>query len=203
MKNLYSNMLYAMRSSGLFILTLSGMTVLLISCNNSVNSFPADTSNCGPGVIVPGVCIDGVKLGDSREQVEKLLGEPSNSGLADGLYRSWSAYYYKLSGMQGAGLNISFIYPEGPVDMFRGYESYNGKTPEGIGIDSTLDDVRAAYGEPEDIPTDVMVDDTHHIHYTYCFHSKKFTIGMHDGVVVGFFMGFHEPMEQDQTYQCH
>src|SRR5690625_1429827 len=74
MKNLYSKMLYAIRSSGVFILTLSGITVLLISCSNTVDSF---TSDCGPGVIVPGVCIDGVKLGDSREQVHQLLGEPS------------------------------------------------------------------------------------------------------------------------------
>lgn len=200
MKKIISNMLPAMKNYLPVVLILSGLSVLLVSCN--ILSTNNKTDDCGPGIIVPGVCIDGVKLGDSREQVEELMGKPHSSGLADGLYRGWTTYYYKPDDTEGTGLNISFIYPTGPVDMFIGQKPYNGKTPEGIGIGSTLDDVKAAYGEPEDIPSDVIVDGAHHLQYTYCFHSTKFNIGMDDGVVVGFFMGYYETMEQDQTYQC-
>ena len=206
MKNLYSNMLYAMRSSGLFILTLSGITVLLISCSNSVDSFPADTSNCGPGVIVPGVCIDGVKLGDSREQVEKLLGEPSGGGLADGLYRAWRTYSYRPPGRtDGLGFSIYFIEEKdlswGPVDMLQVHEPYDGKTPEGIGIGSTLEETLKVYGEPDYSAENELKNGKIQGSYLYCTNSRRFYVGTLNGSIEIISISFFIPVEST-VYSC-
>src|SRR5690625_3396733 len=136
-----------------FFETTAAIAVLFLfaSCNilDSKN-----TDGCEPGVIVPGVCIDGVKLGDSRERVKQLLGEPSGGGIADGLYRAWRTYSYRPPGRtDGLGFSILFIENEdlslGPVDMLKAHYPYEGKTPEGIGIGSKLSDVLQAYGEPD------------------------------------------------------
>lgn len=181
------------------------IVMLLVSCSNLSDSIEPDPG--GPGIIIPGESIDGVKLGDTREEVVELLGEPSGVGWADGLYRGWRTYWYKPLGVEGTGFTIYFNYrgedkPWGPVDALRANKPYVGKTPEGIGIGSTLEEVREAYGEPDDIPSDVIVDGTHRLQYTYCIDSVKFTIGMLDEIVEGFFIGFFIPIEQDQTYQC-
>jgi hypothetical protein len=179
--------------------------LLLLSCSNPADSTGPELDSGGPGIIVPGESIDGVRLGDSRERVEKLLGEPSGIGWADGM-RGWRTYRYKPPETEGGGLGILFIEEEdlswGPVDAFNVDKPYDGKTPQGIGIGSTLEEIIEAYGEPDDIPEDVIVDGTHRLQHTYCFDSVKFTIGMHNQVVRGFFIGFFIPIEQDQTYQC-
>lgn len=184
---------------------IAAWVLLVLSCSNPLNSSKEDLG--GPGIVIPGESVDGVKLGDTRDRVEEILGPHSNIGWGDGITRGWRIYQYKPPGSEGLGLTISFIYQGedkswGPVDKLTAHKPYEGKTPDGIGIGSTLGEVRKAYGEPDYIPSDIIVDGTHRLQYTYCYDSIKFTIGMDDQVVIGFFIGHFIPIEQDQTYQC-
>ena len=104
-----------------------------MSCN--ILGSNTESSDCGSGIIIPGECIEGVKLGDSRDQVEKLLVETGNFGWAHGLYRVWHTYLYRpsVSQFSGLSLGISFIYygvdqPGGTVDMIIVSEPNDGKT---------------------------------------------------------------------------
>lgn len=179
--------------------------MFLMSCN--ILGSDTESSDCGPGIIIPGECIEGVKLGDSREQVDKLLGEPRTIGWTDGLYRAWRTYAYSPS--PGFGLAISFIYygedqPWGPVDMIIIQEPYVSKTPEGIGIGSTLDEVLRAYNEPDFVQEGFNGDGGKQGNYLWCHGTTKFTIGTLNDTVTGFFMGNHIPFseEQEQDFVC-
>ncbi|HAC16263.1 MAG TPA: hypothetical protein DCE78_10035 [Bacteroidetes bacterium] len=181
----------------------------MVSCN--ILNSDTESSECGPGIIIPGECIEGVKLGDSREQVEKLLGEPWNIGWTDGPYRAWRTYVYRPSEnpTSGHGLSISFIYysedqPWGAVDMIRIYNSNGSKTPEGIGIGSTLDEVLSAYDEPDFVREGFNGDGGKQGSYLWCHGITKFTIGTLNDTVEGFFMGNHIPFsdEEEQDYRC-
>jgi hypothetical protein len=184
--------------------TLASVLLLFASCSNPVGS--TQTADCGPGVIIPGVCIDGVKLGDSRERVEELLGEPSGIGWADGVYRGWRSYRYKPPGTEGTGLTIRFFIEKdgswGPVDMLRLAEPYDGgKTPENIGLGSTFKEVRQAYGEPDYIsehPGNNSIQSS----YYYCINSRRFALGGLDGVVERISFWYFIPLEQDTSYLC-
>lgn len=181
----------------------------LVSCN--ILSSDTKISDCGPGMIIPGDCIEGVKLGDSREQVEKLLGEPRIVGWTDGLYRAWRTYVYQPSEIHssGYGMGISFIYygedqPWGPVDRIIISGLYASKTPDGIGIGSTLDVVLSVYGEPAFSREGINGDGNKQGIYLWCYGTIKFTIGTLNETVTGFFMGHYIPFseEEEQDYVC-
>lgn len=133
-----------------FIIPIS--IIFLNSCSENIY----DDSG-GPGMIVPGKSIEGVNLGDSREIVEQKLGPPTKVGWSDGFYRGWRSYAYE-EGIH-SGIYIDFIdYGEsyGPVDAisvgkvpFKDSLFYNGKTKEGIGIGSSINDVHRIYGDPK------------------------------------------------------
>lgn len=186
----------------LVILFICLIVLIASACSTPFGS--EETDPCGPGLIVPGECIDGVKLGDSREAVKDLLGEPDSFGWADGAYRSWFVYtYYKPPGTEGLGFSIYFIEQPinefGPVDALSVHKPYQGQTPEGIRIGSMMDEVSEAYGEPDILR---IANDLNSIDYIYCNESEQYTtIGLEDSVVSGFFIGFHNPIEQD-TINC-
>lgn len=181
--------------------------IFLMSCN-ILGSDPK-SSDCGPGIIVPGKCIEGVKLGYTQEKVEELLGEPWNIGWTDGFYRSWRTYSYSIRGSQEPDLYISFFYngedqPWGPVDLMYIDKPYQGETPEGIGMGSTLEEVLKTFGTPENILEWKDGNGIEHGNYTWCYGSTRFTIGTTQDTVRLFFMGYHIPFPegQDQDYRC-
>lgn len=174
--------------------------VLLVasSCRNPAGG---DSERGGPGLIIPGESIEGVKLGDSREEVEAMLGSPSNTGWADGLYRSHYAYSYYPPGIAGLGLSIYFIIEEdhawGPVDVLTAHAPYEGRTPEGLGIGSSLYDVREAYGKPDFSSGQVFQDGGIDSSYTYCIDDIKFYIGTVDDSVDVFSISPFVPYDVD------
>jgi hypothetical protein len=190
-----------LRSDRKLKLWLAAAALILASCNITGND---KSPKCRPGLIVPGECIDGVKLGDSRERVERLLGKPTSSGWADGPYRAWRTYIYKPQGSDGLGLFISFLYqgedqPWGPVDAIRVFEPYTGKTREGIGIGSTLNEVLKAFGEPEHILESISGDGYRQANYTWCYGTTKFTVGTLQDTVQVIFMGHYLPFQEGQS----
>jgi len=190
---------------GIVVVLFTSLIVFIASaCSNPFSS--GETNPCGSGLIVPGECIDGVKLGDSREAVKELLGEPASTGLADGFYRSWLVFtYYKPPGSDERGFNIFFIEQPinevGPVDALSVHEPYQGQTPEGICLGSMMDEVREAYGEP-DFTYETELSSGTSTNFTYCIKNRRFNVGMLEDTVKGFFIGFHNPMEQDTVINC-
>ena len=85
------------------------MFLLLSTCKQSTEPGGKDET----GLVVPGVGMDGIKLGDSKETVLAKFGEPSEIFILDGLHNAWQEYkYYEGS---HAGLTIYLIEgsPEG------------------------------------------------------------------------------------------
>lgn len=71
----------------------------------------------GIGIIVPGKSIEGIRLGESKEDVEQQLGMPTARGWGHGAYRAWMVYDYREG--PHAGLSVDFIEDRnsyGPVD---------------------------------------------------------------------------------------
>ncbi len=152
--------------SGLFAVFAA---VIVVSCID-----PA-----GPGTsiprILPGISIDGIELGYTREQVERTLGKPVVEGWGSGIDRSWRvAEYYK----RAVPLRPSFLvyYTStaeeewGPVDFVAVGTGYNGTTKEGIGIGSQRSEVAQSYGAPLSILSDSLTGD---YDYQYCFNKKN------------------------------
>lgn len=186
------------------VLLFTSLIVFITSaCSTPFSS--GETDPCGSGLIVPGECIDGVKLGDSREAVKELLGEPASTGLADGFYRSWLVFtYYKPPGSDERGFNIFFIEQPinevGPVDALSVHEPYQGQTPEGIRLGSMMDEVREAYGEP-DFTSETELNSGTYSRFTYCIKNRRFNVGMLEDTVEVLFTGYFTPIEQS-TINC-
>jgi hypothetical protein len=68
-------------------ISLIGLFIFLLSF--ACQDMGVEVVEGGPGIIVPGKSVEGIKLGDSRELVEEKLGSPTSLGWADVLYRSW------------------------------------------------------------------------------------------------------------------
>jgi hypothetical protein len=153
----------------------------------------------GPGVIVPGLSVEGIKLGDTRETVEAKLGRPTSVGWADGLYRGWRLYSYEEGSRLQPYVKIQFYFIDngnsyGPVDEIGIGPAYEGKTKEGVGIGSMLEEVHLVYGRPA---TTLSWPDQHTIADKYCLNGKKFEVHYKDSLVSVMSIGYFVPIPQD------
>ena len=182
-----------MKRKSHILITLILITLIAGDCNTTdVDRYSI--------LIVPGQGIDGVRLGDSRENVESILGKADYGGIADGLYRAWHSSDYSQG--EHAGLSVYYVEIDnspGPVDLLAVQSPYAGKTKEGIGIRSPLALVHQTYGLPEKNivrPSDHWIDDF------YCIREKKLEIQYVDSLVITISIGYYLPMPQDQTNPC-
>lgn len=160
----------------------------------------------GPGKIRPGIGVEGIRLGDSRETVVAILGPPTTAGDVIGLYRGWRHYSYIEGGRVGQGgqLKLQFAFIEddknyGPVDLIVVGSAYRGETREGIGIGSSLAVVRRAYGNPDTV---LSWPDLNTVADLYCMNKRTFEIRYKDSVVSVFSMGFFIPIPEDPLNPC-
>ena len=154
----------------------------------------------GVGIIVPGKSIEGISLGESKEDVEQQLGEPSAKGWSSGLYRGWRVYEYRDG--PHAGLSVEFIdngNSYGPVDVLSALSPYNGKTKEGIGLGSALNIVRQTYGTPRN---SLSQPEQHWIADFYCFDRRKLEVHYVDSTVTTISTGYFIPIDEDTLTSC-
>ena len=154
----------------------------------------------GVGIIVPGKSIEGISLGESKEDVEQQLGEPSAKGWTFGVYRGWRFFQYR-EGLH-AGLSIEFIDygpSYGPVDLLSALSPYSGKTKEGIGLGSALIFVRQTYGIPRNT---LSKPERNWIADFYCFDGKKLEIHYLDSIVTTISTGYFIPIDEDTLTSC-
>jgi hypothetical protein len=165
-------------------------SLFVFKCETNKNPVEPDFSN--KVRIIPSKGVDGIEFGYTAKDVVSLLGETEYGSDIDGITRSWISKNY----IQGkyAGLYVVFINKAGndqygPVDFFVIDPPYSGKTAEGIGIGSTVEDVNSIYGEPAKIhPTGSWLS------YIYYFKGKEFELMTKDGVIKRMSLGFYEPM---------
>jgi len=117
-----------------------------------------------------GPSIDGIHLGDSPEQVQRVLGPPERIGWADGIDRGWRLYGYGYNARERlVTLSVYFIslpgVEWGPTDVITVKSGYAGRTRDGLGIGSRRERVRASLGIP--IRSD-PVDGLGHSYDYYC-----------------------------------
>jgi hypothetical protein len=152
-----------------------------------------------PPRFIPGVSVDGVRLGDSKEVVAAVLGRPDGVGWVDGAWRSWLAYSYHRP--KRYSLVIEFIDnldEYGPVDKINVTNGYDGTTREGIGIGSLKAFVQRHWGPPrKKIPT---IDGEYAV---YCFGSKFVTLRFDNDTVGHMSTGFFIPCPADTFQTCN
>lgn len=145
------------------------------------------------------VGIEGIRLGYSVQQVEAVLGTPTDEGDVIGMYRGWHHFGYGSTKVPPM-LDFCFIDNGdgyGPLDMILIGSTYWGKTKEGIGTGSSYKQVHAAYGAPD---TTLSWPDQHTIADIYCMNHKMFQIHYLDSVVSGASIGYFVPMPEDPLY---
>ncbi len=160
-----------------------------------------------PPRIIPGVSIDGVRLGDSKERVEAVLGYPFGAGWIDGTWRSWRAYAYGNDpGTHRYALTIGFIeiidespipaYQSscGPVDKVSMNQGYTGTTREGIGIGTSMEKVLRFWGPPRRWAGDYAC---------YCFANKFFEFLFKSDTVRLMSTGFFIACPADTFHTCN
>jgi hypothetical protein len=150
----------------------------------------------GPGLIVPGKSVEGIKLGDTKETVEAKLGRPTSVGWVDGLYRGWRHYTYAESSLV-TRVNLQFLFIDnggsyGPIDEIVIGPAYRGKTKEGVSVGSALEKVHQVYGMPaKTLSSEGIIADK------YCLNGKKLEVHYKDSVVTVMSTGYFVPMPQD------
>ena len=172
----------------------------LLACDTNEKE---EDNDGGPGIIVPGKSIEGIKLGDIRDTVLAKLGNPDGGMYVDGRFRCWKGYVY--SNYSLSGLYICFVdypteYNPDLVDVIWADKEYKGKTRDGIGIGDTLPNVLSILGEPNKILP--LQSNPKHFHAIYCFGKHFLNVIYDDNKVYGFYFGYYFPMPEDTIYSC-
>jgi len=176
--------------------------MLISSCQDMGVDQPEETDllQGGPGVIVPGIGVEGISLGVTVDSVERELGTLRYDYIATGNSRIWRDYSYGDS----LQLSLEFCFIEdgpgiGSLDMIEIGSAYHGKTRGGIGIGSSLQSVHRVYGVPEKTQS---YPDQGLIYEYYCLNERAFAVGYMDSVVNGFGIYYFVPLPADAMYPC-
>lgn len=184
------------------ITTISFLTLGTLSCEDMGGPPPR---------IIPGVSVDGVRMGDSKERVESLLGPPQGGGWIDGVWRTWRVYAYGYNGnTHRYSLTIGFMDilgdtlspidmgTYGPVDKIVMNEGYTGTTGDGIGIGTRMSEIQSRWGPPRrSVPT------TDGQYSCYCFNNGFLEILFRADTVRLMTTGFFVPLPADTFHSCN
>ncbi len=112
---------------------------------------PEDPEPLGPPEIVPGKSVGGITIGMSEDDVVRVLGKPEETSEGGKPNERYMSYQSK---------GLSFLTRDGQVATAfaysgrkGGYETgefaaFRGRTPEGISMGSTYEEVLRVYGKP-------------------------------------------------------
>ncbi len=183
-----------MRKISLTVLAVltAALSVFLSTCKDAGELVKVEEG--GTGIIIPGVGMEGIRLGDSKETVLAKLGNPTGCGPSDGAHRGW----YTCEYCDGPHSGLSFDFLEGsdgtagPVDVIRAATpygiQYTGKTKDGIGRGSHLTMVHQVFGMPAltDHGGGVLVE-------YYCVGNKELQIHFVDSLITTLSIGYYIP----------
>ena len=169
--------------------------IISYSCN-----YPTEIELGRQGIIIPGVSVSGIKLGDTKSTVESILGKPTTMGWADGSNRGWRIYLYndstEIDFYKSRQITVYFLEYGANFDTFDTVDvitvghSYKGKTEFGIGIGSSLESVHQVYGVPD---TSSYYSFNNSNTDIYCVNKKWFSILYEDSLITSMSMGNYKP----------
>lgn len=177
------------------IVFIACFSLLLLGCDalEQAPSPEATTPMTWDARIVPGLGVDSVRLGDTREAVLATLGPTNTSGFAEGINTNWIVFDFRKG--SHAGLSVwhieNPINTPGPVDLFTLQAPYAGTSKEGIGIGASPQEVAAAFGEPASI-LDRHPPQHGSYSYTYCIHDNRLTLSFSEDRVEIISMGYFQ-----------
>ncbi len=130
--------------------------------------------------VIPGVGLGPVKFGMTRDEVVKIIGKPDVEKKTAIEYPS-RGYGFAFS-KTGA---LTWIYCFSQEDYEYKTRDFAGKTKEGVGIGSTLEDIKKAFGKPDSVGKNPSADGQRKVTGV---HYKK--LGLHFGLIGGKVAGF-------------
>lgn len=130
-----------------------GACLLLSACTSNTAQGP------NPGAIIPGQGVKEVALFDTRDKVEKNLGEPEtitqNPFNPGNVIVQYPAKGLEISYLDGTVGSI-LLYSSGPKDGVT-WQAYPGSTVEGLWPESSLKTVKSKLGKPlKELPQAVV-----------------------------------------------
>ncbi len=120
---------------------LAGLTLVLAGCSES----KPPAGNVEPMLIQPRVAVGKVHAGMTVDQVITAIGEPKRRTQTALTYPEYGlAVMHDQQGRIVAVLGGDVMGPNGPFAA-----AFGGRTKEGVGMNSTSEEIIAAFGEPE------------------------------------------------------
>jgi len=129
--------------TGLAVLLTVSATTALLSGRGAKADAPAAPQECS-ALIVPGKSIGKVHKGMTTNEVEAALGKPER-------WQGKVMIYDKALGMSvlvhpKTGVSVVFCGDE--MLTYPGFKTFKGRTKDGVGMESSRDDVIAKFGFP-------------------------------------------------------
>jgi RNA polymerase sigma factor (sigma-70 family) len=123
-----------------FLLGLGG-TAVLLSAESAKQGGSAEPQ--APMLIVPGMSVGKITKGMTTNEVEAILGQPER-------WQGHIMVYDKQLGLSVSGTKAGVVVVFCGDSMLRypGVKTFKGRTKEGIGMESSREDVLKAFGQP-------------------------------------------------------
>lgn len=130
-----------------FSLSLLFAALAFVGCKKDDEN-PQD-NNPNTSLIIPGVGITELKIGDEAQKAIDLYGTPfPSNGSANGVYTHFLVYASRGVVVYCEPTTESTFNPQMKIDYLKLSAPFDKKTDKGIGIGSTKSEVKAAYGDP-------------------------------------------------------
>ena len=170
--------------------TYAGVLICLLLSAIGCSDFGAPYT---PPRILPGIGMEGVRIGDSRKRAWEVLGKPDGYAFLSAIYGGGQVDIWRTG--PHARLTIMYVmdYPSEemvePVDGLWVESPYDGTTPEGYGIGTRLE---AVLSQRPDFNY-LRIDSSGTGSLVYCASHRYHTITLKDSVIYSMFDGWYTP----------
>jgi hypothetical protein len=156
-------------SSSVFFGDEYAIGITFVYENDLVETINVEVANTTQAnLILPGVGITQLKIGDEAQKAIDLYGVPFPSNAsANGIYTHFLVYVAKGVTVYCEPTPMSTFNPQMKIDYLRFSAPFDQKTAKGIGVGSSKTEVKAAYGDP--VSSNAVLGDKYAIGITFIY----------------------------------